>query len=65
MLRLAKALLAPPLYVYKRLADNLLVWCADECEQCGDVMRLHIKVDPETQVITETRFKTFGCGSAM
>ncbi|KAK5654718.1 hypothetical protein OQA88_7042 [Cercophora sp. LCS_1] len=32
---------------------------------CGDVMRLHIKVDPETQVITETRFKTFGCGSAI
>jgi NifU-like protein involved in Fe-S cluster formation len=36
-----------------------LVW------QCGDVMRLHIKVDPATQVISDVRFKTFGCGSAM
>jgi NifU-like protein involved in Fe-S cluster formation len=33
--------------------------------QCGDVMRLHIKVDPDTQVISDVRFKTFGCGSAM
>ncbi|KAM7197586.1 iron sulfur cluster assembly protein 1 [Rhypophila sp. PSN 637] len=32
---------------------------------CGDVMRLHIKVDPETQVISDVRFKTFGCGSAI
>jgi NifU-like protein involved in Fe-S cluster formation len=28
-------------------------------------MRLHIKVDPETQVISDVRFKTFGCGSAI
>lgn len=32
---------------------------------CGDVMRLQIKVDPETELITEARFKTFGCGSAI
>jgi len=32
---------------------------------CGDVMRLHIKVDPETKVISDVRFKTFGCGSAI
>lgn len=32
---------------------------------CGDVMRLHIKVDPATQVISDVRFKTFGCGSAI
>ncbi|KAL2015793.1 hypothetical protein VTK56DRAFT_4820 [Thermocarpiscus australiensis] len=32
---------------------------------CGDVMRLHIKVDPETNVISDVRFKTFGCGSAI
>jgi len=32
---------------------------------CGDVMRLHIKVDPDTQVISDVRFKTFGCGSAI
>ena len=33
--------------------------------ECGDVMRLQIKVNPETQVIEEARFKTFGCGSAI
>ena len=33
--------------------------------ECGDVMRLQIKVDPETQVIEDAKFKTFGCGSAI
>ncbi len=28
-------------------------------------MRLQIEVDPETQVITDAKFKTFGCGSAI
>ena len=32
---------------------------------CGDVMRLQIKVDPETQTIIDAKFKTFGCGSAI
>ncbi len=32
---------------------------------CGDVMKLQIKVDPNTHEIKETRFKTFGCGSAI
>ena len=32
---------------------------------CGDVMRLQIQVDPESGVITNARFKTFGCGSAI
>lgn len=32
---------------------------------CGDVMKLQIKVDPETGTISEVRFKTFGCGSAI
>src|ERR1700759_336832 len=31
--------------------------------ECGDVMRLQIKVNPETQVIEDAKFKTFGCGS--
>ncbi len=32
---------------------------------CGDVMKLQIKVDPETQTIADVKFKTFGCGSAI
>ena len=32
---------------------------------CGDVMRLQIEVDPETHVIKDAKFKTFGCGSAI
>lgn len=33
--------------------------------ECGDVMRLQIQVDPDTQKITDAKFKTFGCGSAI
>ena len=33
--------------------------------ECGDVMKLQIKVNPATQVIEEAKFKTFGCGSAI
>jgi nitrogen fixation NifU-like protein len=32
---------------------------------CGDVMKLQIKVDNETGIITDARFKTYGCGSAI
>ena len=34
-------------------------------QACGDVMKLQIKVDPETKTITDAKFKTFGCGSAI
>ena len=33
--------------------------------KCGDIMRMYIKVDPETQVISDVKFNTFGCGSAI
>ena len=33
--------------------------------ECGDVMKLQIKVNPETGVIEDARFKTYGCGSAI
>jgi nitrogen fixation NifU-like protein len=33
--------------------------------ECGDVMKLQMKVNPDTRVIEEAKFKTFGCGSAI
>ena len=32
--------------------------------QCGDIMRMYIKVD-ENEIITDVKFNTFGCGSAI
>ena len=33
--------------------------------ECGDVMKLQIQVNPETNEIMDAKFKTFGCGSAI
>ncbi len=33
--------------------------------ECGDVMKLQIKVNVDTGVIEDAKFKTFGCGSAI
>jgi nitrogen fixation protein NifU and related proteins len=33
--------------------------------ECGDVMKLQVEVNKETQVIIDAKFKTFGCGSAI
>ena len=33
--------------------------------ECGDVMKLQIQVNPDTDKIVDAKFKTFGCGSAI
>ena len=33
--------------------------------ECGDVMKLQIHVNPETNEIVDAKFKPFGCGSAI
>ena len=33
--------------------------------ECGDVMKLQVKVNAETGIIEDAKFKTFGCGSAI
>lgn len=33
--------------------------------KCGDIMRMYILVDDKTKIITDCKFKTFGCGAAI
>ncbi len=32
---------------------------------CGDMMVFHIKVDPDSEIISDIKYKTFGCGAAI
>jgi len=32
---------------------------------CGDIMKITLKIDDATKTVTDARFKTFGCGSAI
>lgn len=32
---------------------------------CGDIMKISLKIDESTRTVTDARFKTFGCGSAI
>lgn len=33
--------------------------------KCGDIMRIYLDIDPETRIIRDCKFKTFGCGAAV
>ena len=33
--------------------------------KCGDIMRIYLDIDPETRIIKDCKFKTFGCGAAV
>lgn len=33
--------------------------------KCGDIMRIFLKIDDETKIIKDCKFKTFGCGAAV
>lgn len=33
--------------------------------KCGDIMKMFLKINPETNVIEDVRFKTYGCGAAV
>ena len=33
--------------------------------KCGDIMKIFLKINKDTQVITDVKFETFGCGSAI
>jgi nitrogen fixation protein NifU and related proteins len=32
---------------------------------CGDVLKLQLKIDPETETIVDAKWRTYGCGSAI
>ncbi len=33
--------------------------------KCGDIMRIYLDIDKDTQIINDVKFKTFGCGAAV
>ncbi|MBQ6112911.1 MAG: iron-sulfur cluster assembly scaffold protein, partial [Synergistaceae bacterium] len=33
--------------------------------KCGDIMKIYLKVNPDTKIIEDVKFKTFGCASAI
>lgn len=33
--------------------------------RCGDIMRIYLDIDPDTKVVRDCKFKTFGCGAAV
>ena len=44
---------------------NKLIVADFGAESCGDAVRLYWEIDPETDVIVNSKFKSFGCGTAI
>lgn len=44
---------------------NKLIVADFGAESCGDAVRLYWEVNPETEVIENSKFKSFGCGTAI
>ncbi len=44
---------------------NKLIVADFGAESCGDAVRLYWEVNPETDVIVDSKFKSFGCGTAI
>jgi nitrogen fixation NifU-like protein len=45
--------------------DNNIATGMAGAPACGDVMKLDLKIDPESEIIEDVKFKTYGCGSAI
>jgi NifU-like protein len=45
--------------------DNELIIADFGAESCGDAVRLYWLIDPKTDTIKESKFKSFGCGTAI
>jgi NifU-like protein len=44
---------------------NKLIVADFGAESCGDAVRLYWEVDPKTDIIVDSKFKSFGCGTAI
>ncbi|MGB5966135.1 MAG: iron-sulfur cluster assembly scaffold protein [Sulfurimonadaceae bacterium] len=45
--------------------NNKLIVADFGAESCGDAVRLYWEIDPETDKIVNSKFKSFGCGTAI
>jgi len=49
----------------EEVGDDKLIIADFGAESCGDAVRLYWQIDTETDVIKKSRFKSFGCGTAI
>ena len=48
-----------------KLHGNKLIVADFGAESCGDAVRLYWEIDPKTDIIINSKFKSFGCGTAI